>query len=260
MSAPESAVRLSVDDGVATVTVDNPPANAMGRAVLQGLGEVAEELAQNHGVRAVVLTGAGDVAFMAGADISEFQELQAEPGGLDRHSLMARGVFDSWQALPQPLIAAVGASAVGGGLEIALVCDLIVADPAARFGLPEVKLGLIPGGGGTQRLPARIGHGAAAELLLLGSLIGAERAYELGLVNRIAEPGGALALAQEVAGRIASLPRVAVTAAKRALGQSVTAQALDREREIFRETFASEDFQEGFTAFLEKRAPVFTHR
>jgi enoyl-CoA hydratase len=253
-------VSVVIGSGVATVTVDQPPVNAMGRDVLGGLGAAAERVGPEREVRAVVLAGTGPAAFMAGADISEFQALRAEPGAMEEHSRMARAVFDAWQALPQPVIAAVQASAVGGGLEIALLCDLIVADPAARFGLPEVKLGLIPGGGGTQRLPARIGVAAAKELLFLGALIDAPRAAELGLVNQVSEPGGALAAAQAIAARIAALPRVAVTCAKRAVNGAVPAAALDREREIFLEAFASEDFTEGFAAFLEKRKPVFTHR
>jgi enoyl-CoA hydratase/carnithine racemase len=253
-------VGVSIGDGVATVIVDHPPVNAMGRGVLAGLGQAAERVGPDHEVRAVVLSGTGQAAFMAGADISEFQAMRAEPGAMDKHSRMARGVFDAWQALPQPVIAAVQASAVGGGLEIALLCDLIVADPAAKFGLPEVKLGLIPGGGGTQRLPARIGVTAAKEMLFTGSLISAPRAAELGLVNQVSEPGRALAAAQVLAARIAALPRVAVTCAKRAVNGAVPASALDREREIFLETFGSEDFTEGFAAFLDKRKPVFTHR
>lgn len=252
-------VAVTIGDGVATVIVDNPPVNAMGRAVLDGLGRAAERVGSGREARAVVLTGAGGAAFMAGADIREFQALRATPGAMDEHSRVARAVFDAWQALPQPVIAAVQASAVGGGLEIALLCDLIVADPAARFGLPEVKLGLIPGGGGTQRLPARIGIATAKELLFLGSLIDASRAAALGLVNKVSEPGGALAEAQAIAARIAALPRVAVTCAKRAVNGAVPAAALDRERQIFLETFASEDFTEGFAAFTEKRKPVFTH-
>jgi enoyl-CoA hydratase/carnithine racemase len=232
----------------------------MGRDVLDGLGGAADRVGSGHDARAVVLTGAGRAAFMAGADIGEFQALRAAPGAMEGHSRMARAVFDAWQALPQPVIAAAQASAVGGGLEIALLCDLIVADPAARFGLPEVKLGLIPGGGGTQRLPARIGIATAKELLFLGSLIDAPRAAELGLVNQVSEPGGALAQAQVIAARIAALPRVAVACAKRAVNGAVPAAALDREREIFLEAFAAEDFTEGFAAFLEKRKPVFTHR
>jgi enoyl-CoA hydratase/carnithine racemase len=260
MSEPEGPVRVTVADGVATVLVDSPPVNAMGAAVIDGLGEAAARVGPDHDVRVVVLAGAGTKAFLAGADIAEFQALRAEPGAMAAHSTRARAVFDAWQALPQPLIAAVQASAVGGGLELALVCDLIVADPAARFGLPEVKLGLIPGGGGTQRLPARIGPAAAKELLFLGSLVDAERALALGLVNRVSEPGGAVAAAQELAARIAALPRVAVTSVKRAVDGAVLGAALDREREIFLETFASQDFAEGYAAFLEKRKPVFTHR
>lgn len=259
MSEQFGPVTVTVADGVATVLVDSPPVNAMGAAVIDGLGRAAACVGPDHGVRVVVLAGAGTTAFMAGSDIGEFEALRAEPGAMDEHSLRARAVFDAWQALPQPLIAAVQASAVGGGLEIALICDLIVADPGARFGLPEVKLGLIPGGGGTQRLPARIGTAAAKELLFLGSLVDAQRALALGLVNRVSEPGGALAAAHELAARIAALPRVAVTAAKRAVDGAVLGPALDREREIFLETFASKDFEEGFAAFLEKRKPVFSH-
>ncbi len=260
MSEQFGPVSVTVADGVATVLVDSPPVNAMGAAVIDGLGRAAARVGPDHEVRVVVLAGAGTAAFMAGADIGEFEALRAEPGAMDGHSLRARAVFDAWQALPQPVIAAVQASAVGGGLEIALICDLIVADPAARFGLPEVKLGLIPGGGGTQRLPARIGAAAAKELLFLGSLVDAQRALALGLVNRVTEPGGAHAGAQELAARIAALPRVAVTSVKRAVDGAELGPALDRERQIFLETFASKDFEEGFAAFLEKRKPNFTHR
>src|ERR1700759_322693 len=170
MTEVSGPVSVVIGDGVATVTADQPPVNAMGRDVLHGLGEAAARVGPGDEGRAVVLTGAGRAAFMAGADIGEFQARQAPPGAMEEHSRMARAVFDAWQALPQPVIAAVQASAVGGGLGIALLCDLIVAAPAARFGLPEVKLGLIPGGGGTQRLPARIGVAAAKELLFTGSL------------------------------------------------------------------------------------------
>jgi enoyl-CoA hydratase/carnithine racemase len=256
-------VSVTRADGVATVLVDSPPVNAMGEAVLVGLRKAAEAVvAAGTDVRAVILTGGGTKAFMAGADITEFSDLSANPDGMREHSVVARAAFDAWQGLPHPLIAAVQASAVGGGLEIALVCDLIVADPSARFGLPEVKLGLIPGGGGTQRLPDRIGVSAAKELLFLGSVVDAERAAALGLVNRVSAPGEALAEAQTLAGRIARLPWVAISSVKRAVdgGLDVLTARLDREREIFLETATSADFTEGFTAFLEKRTPHYTHR
>lgn len=255
MSGP---VTWDVADGVGTVLVDSPPVNAMGRAVLDGLGRAAEALAVPE-VRCVVVTGTGRKAFLAGADIDEFERLRGEPGAMEAHSARARGVFDAWAALPQPVIAGLQASAVGGGLEFALLCDLLVADPAARFGLPEVTLGLIPGGGGTQRLPRRIGPAAAAELLYLGSVVDAGRAHELGLVNRISEPGEAAVLAHEWAARIAALPRVAISCVKRAVDVAVPAADLDRERELFLEAFGSADFVEGYTAFVEKRPARFVH-
>ncbi|MCZ4551434.1 enoyl-CoA hydratase/isomerase family protein [Gordonia rubripertincta] len=254
---------MDVTDGVATVLVDNHPVNAMGRAVLEGLLEAAHHIrAQGTSVRAVVLTGAGTKAFMAGADITEFDMLRSRPDGVEKHSAFARMVFDAWSNLEQPLVAAVQASAVGGGLEIALVCDVIVADPAAVLGLPEVKLGLIPGGGGTQRLPGRIGVPAATELMLLGTVVTAERALHLGLVNRVAAPGCATDESYEIAERIAALPWVAVRNIKRAIGvySRVDPRQLDQERTLFTEAFGSADMDEGMAAFLEKRRPSFTHR
>ncbi|WP_052336416.1 enoyl-CoA hydratase/isomerase family protein [Nocardioides alkalitolerans] len=251
-------VSLDVVDGVATVVVDSPPVNAMGRAVLQGLEEVAHAVAGDEGVRVVVLTGGGTKAFMAGADIAEFDELRAAPGGMDAHSAWAGGVLAAWAALPQPIIAAVQASAVGGGLEIALTTDLILTEPTAKFGLPEVKLGLIPGGGGTQRLPRRTGTAAALKLMLLGSVVKADRALELGIVDEVVEPGQVLAEAQALAVRIAAMPRVAVQALKRCVDPALGA-ALDEERRIFLQVAAADDFREGVAAFTEKRAPRFTH-
>lgn len=247
------------DDGVATVLVDHPPVNAMGREVLSGLERAAALLHDRADARAVVLTAAGAKAFFAGADIAEFQALQAQEDGMARHSAWARTVLDAFPALPQPVIAAVQAHAVGGGLEVALGCDLIVAEPGVRFGLPEVKLGLIPGGGGTQRLPRRVGLGVARQMLFLGSVIDAERALEIGLVDRIAAPGAVVAEARELAASIAALPRVAVQSIKRAI-EADLGEPLARERELFLRAFASEDSTEGYAAFLEKRAPRFTHR
>lgn len=252
-------VTVTVADGVATVLVDHPPVNAMGRDVLGGLEQAAALLRDADDARAVVLTAGGTKAFFAGADISEFQALQAQDGAMARHSAWARSVLDAWAALPQPVIAAVQAHAMGGGLETALLCDLIVTEPTARFGLPEVKLGLIPGGGGTQRLPRRVGVGVAKQMLYLGSSVDAERALEIGLVDRVAAPGEVLAEARELAARIAALPRVAVQATKRAVDEDLAA-GLAREREGFLAAFASEDFSEGYAAFLEKRAPRFVHR
>lgn len=256
MSAP---VLLEIDDGVAVVTVDNPPVNTLSDTVLTALESVADLLATDATVRVVVLTGAGDKAFVAGADLEEFRQALGDVDWIARHTTLTRRVLEKWQSLPQPVIAAAQASAVGGGLEVALVCDLIVADPGARFGLPEVKLGLIPGAGGTQRLPLRIPLAVAKELIFLGKTIDAEEARRLGLVNRVTEPGAALDDALKLASRLAAQSPIAVRAAKKAIAAATTASdvGLALERTLFFEAFCSADAQEGCDAFLENRTPVF---
>lgn len=250
---------MTLEDGVATVLVDSPPVNAMGKAVLAGLEEAAARIAGDDEVRAVVLTGGGTKAFMAGADIAEFESLRGTPDGMASHSRWANGVLAAWAALPQPVVAAVQASAVGGGLEIALTTDLIVCEPTAKLGLPEVKLGLIPGGGGTQRLGERVGRSRALRLMVLGSVVTAEEAERIGLVDQVSAPGAAQEEATELARRIAAMPRVAVQALKR-LTVPDLGDALVTERLTFLEVATAEDFTEGLAAFTEKRKPVFTHR
>jgi enoyl-CoA hydratase/carnithine racemase len=255
-------VTVERDGAVATVIVDNPPVNSLDDPTLEGLGEAGNGLAGDSEVRAIVLSGAGEKAFLAGADLRSLEHALGTPE-MEKHVALTRPVFDAWRALPQPVVAAVQASAVGGGFEFMLVCDLVVADPRARFGLPEVTLGLMPGGGGTQRLPRRVGWTAAAELLLLGGLVKAERARELGVVNVVAAEGEALAEAQRLAGRLAALPAVAVQSAKRALRRALEPgldEGLDAERELFLAVCASEDAREGAAAFLAKREPSFRHR
>jgi len=252
------AVRVEASGGVAVVTVDNPPVNALADAVLEALRDAAAALAADRRVRAVVVTGGGDRAFMAGADLAEFQRLLAGDGSIDEHVAGSRRALDQLAALPQPVVAAVQAAAMGGGLEVALTCDLIVADPAARLGLPEVRLGLMPGAGGTQRLPRRIGAGPAAELLLLGKAVDAAEAHRLGLVNVVSAPGAALAESLELAARLASLSARAVQSIKQVL-VAADGAGLDRERAAFLDLCRGEDAREGVAAFLEKRPPSFTH-
>jgi enoyl-CoA hydratase/carnithine racemase len=255
-------VRTEAADGVAVVTVDNPPVNALRNEVVDALADTAARLAADDTVRAVVLTGAGDKAFVAGADLDEFSQALGSVEWIEDHTARTRRMFDLWERLPQPVVAAVQASALGGGLEVALVCDLIVADPGARFGLPEVRLGLMPGAGGTQRLPRRIGVGPAKELLLLGATIDADEARRIGLVNRVAGAGQASAVARELAARLAALSSVAVRAIKSSVASAHgdLERGLDGERALFMAVFASQDASEGVNAFVEKRPPEFAHR
>jgi enoyl-CoA hydratase/carnithine racemase len=259
------AVTLAVADGVATVTVDNPPVNALDDPTLIGLRETVEEAGGREDVRAVVLTGAGEKAFIAGADLRSLSHAlgpEGDAGLMDAHVGLTGPAFAALTGLEVPVIAAVGANAVGGGLELALCCDLIVADPRARFGLPEVTLGLMPGGGGTQRLARRAGAAAAMELVLLGRVIDAARARELGIVNIVADEGEALAETQRLAQRLARLPAVALRSAKRAVRaglDSGLAEGVALERELFLAVARTADAREGAGAFLEKRKPAFEH-
>lgn len=249
-------------DGVAVATIDYPPVNAMGEATLAGLDKAFGELKSDASTRVIVVTGAGEKAFMAGGDISSFADFLANPGSMDRFSAWTKGIFDVITSTPQPIIGAVQASAVGGGLEFALLCDLLVVDPAAKLGLTEVSIGLIPGGGGTQRLARRVGLSVATELLLTGKVISAERALDIGLVNEVSEAGKTLARAVEIAKKIAAKPAVAVQAAKQALnepGRGALDAGLELEHELFVKAFNSNDCREGFSSFLEKRAPKWSH-
>lgn len=252
-------VRVERDGAVALVTVDNPPVNALSDRVIHALEATARALAADGEVRAVVLTGAGEKAFLAGADLDEFAKRLETGEGIEAHTEATRRCLELWETLPQPVVAAVQAHAMGGGLEVALVCDLVVADPAARFGAPEIRLGLMPGAGATQRLPRRIGVAPAKAMILLGDAIDAEEARRLGLVHAISSPGEAPATALELAQRLAALPAVAVRAVKRAFATSL-ADGLDREHELFLEAFASADAKEGVAAFRERRPPAFGHR
>jgi enoyl-CoA hydratase len=255
---------VTIADGVAVVTVDNPPVNALTNETIDALAATAEQVRETGDVRAVVLTGAGDKAFIAGADLDEFAGALGSTEWIEDHTARSRRMLAGWASLPVPVVAGVQASAVGGGLEAALVCDLIVADPSARFGLPEVRLGLMPGAGGTQRLPRRIGIGAAKELLMLGGTIDAEEARRIGLVNRVSAPGEAAAEALAIASKLAALPGQSLRAIKQALsppaGDDEISAGLDRERELFMQLFETDDAREGVAAFREKRAASFRHR
>ena len=250
-------VRLDRDGALAIVTIDHPPANAISRAVVAGITEAITTAEADADCRALILTGAGPKFFAAGADISEFGSAGGETiaTGQDFTLSMERSRL--------PIVAAVNGIAFGGGCELTLACDVRIAASNARFGQPEIKLGIIPGWGGTQRLPRIVGRAAAIEMLFSGEPIDAARALQIGLVSRVVEPDELLDAAREVAGRFAAQAPLALAATKRAIAEGIDsglADGLEAERRQFVSLFGSEDAREGITAFLEKRAPSWTGR
>ncbi len=208
-------VRVERDGELAIVTIEHPPANAISRAVIAGITQAITEAEADESCRALILTGAGPKFFAAGADISEF----GSEGGDNIASGQAFTLAMERSRLP--IIAAVNGIAFGGGCELILACDVRIASRTARFGQPEIKLGIIPGWGGTQRLPRLIGRAAAMELLLTGEPIDASRALQLGLVSRVVEPDELMQVAREVAGRYAGQAPLALAATKRAVAEGL---------------------------------------
>jgi enoyl-CoA hydratase len=240
---------------VATVTVNRPAAlNALDVSTLNALLAAFTALAAEPAVRCVILTGAGEKAFAAGADIKAMSEMTpAEAGALAAISHRLGEVIGGMNA---PVIAAVGGFALGGGCELALCCDFIYASRTAKFGLPEVGLGVIPGLGGTQRLPRRVGLGRASELLFTGAVIDADEAMRIGLVNAVLEPAALLPRVHAVADAIAARAPLAVAAVKRAAREGADlalAAGIERERQLFSGLFGTADQREGMRAFVEKR-------
>jgi len=254
-------VLCELQDRVALVTINRPDKrNALDGATRARLIEVFDELAANPEVRAVVLTGAGDKAFVAGADISEFEGRSP----VDQFRVMSgRTVFDAADRFPKPLIAALNGFTLGGGCELAMACDIRLAADTAKLGQPEVNLGIIPGGGGTQRLPRLVGAGTALKLLYTGELIDAAEALRIGLVDEVVPAadlrGRALALAQVIAQK----SPVALQLIKEAVRASLRVpldEGLRQETTLFGLAFSSEDKAEGVGAFLAKRSPDFKGR
>jgi enoyl-CoA hydratase len=251
------AVEVKRDGAVAVVTVARPEVrNALNRATNEELLRVARELARDAAVRAVVLTGAGEKAFVAGADIAEFRGLTPEQAR--QSSWLGRKVIEAIEGSPQPWIAAVNGFALGGGCELALGCDIRFAADNARFGQPEVGLGITPGWGGTQRLPREVGNGWASYLCLSGRLIDAEEARRIGLVQAVFPAAELQAEALKLARELAARPPLAVRYIKSQIHHALNVDieaGHEIERDLFALTFASDDAGEGMDAFLEKRAP-----
>jgi enoyl-CoA hydratase/carnithine racemase len=239
-------------DSIATVTINRPEVrNALNIKTVEELGAVFEEVKNNAAIRVVILTGAGEKAFAAGADISEIAGLSAASGA--EFSRRGQAVFEAIEELGKPVIAAVNGFALGGGCELAMACTIRVAAERAMFGQPEVKLGLIPGYGGTQRLPRLVGKSRALQLLLTGDTISAVDALKIGLVDHVVGAAELMAAVEELARKIVSNAPIAV----RYVMEAVKRGEFLAEATLFGKACATADMKEGTNAFLEKRAPRF---
>lgn len=250
---------LETDQGIATVTLNRPKAlNAINYATLEELQQLFAALEQRDDIKVIILTGGSGKAFVAGADITEMQQMSA----LEARSFSQFGqkVMTAIEQCSKPVIAAVNGFALGGGCELAMACDIRLAGEKAKFGQPEVNLGVIPGFAGTQRLSRLIGKGRAKELIFTGDIINAEEALRIGLVNKVVPMEELLEAAQKMAKKIASKGPVAVRLSKEAINKGLEID-LDKanayETELFSLCFASDDQKEGMSAFLEKRPAVF---
>lgn len=244
--------------GVAILTINRPDKlNALNNAVHAEGVAALDELRSDDEVRVLVITGAGEKSFIAGADISEF----AGKSPLDqRNSFYKRTLFNSIDTFPKPVIAMVNGFCLGGGNELALACDIRICTPNAKFSQPEINLGIMPGGGGTQRLTRLIGEGRSMEMMLTGDMIDAETAHKFGLVNHVYNADELEAKTMELANKIAEKAPIALQLCKEAVkfaSRSNLDEGLRREVDLFAICFSTEDKTEGVSAFLEKRKPVF---
>ncbi|MGM9721497.1 MAG: short-chain-enoyl-CoA hydratase [Candidatus Egerieousia sp.] len=250
------------DNGaVRVIKINNPEAlNALNTAILKELDAAFTEVAEDNGILAVVLTGEGR-AFVAGADISEMKSKNAIEGEI--FGKLGASVFRKIELLPKPVIAAVNGFALGGGCELAMSCDIRLASAKAKFGQPEVGLGITPGFSGTQRMPRLIGMGKAKELIYTADIIDAAEAYRIGLVNHVYEPEALMEEAMKMAEKIASKAPIAVKNSKEAINRGIQTDmdsAVAIEAYLFGLCFASEDQKEGMTAFFEKRKANFQNK
>lgn len=255
-------ILYAVQDGIATITFNRPKAlNALNASLLSEFNDALETIERDASIRVLILTGAGEKAFVAGADISELATFDALQGKV--FSRTGQRVIGRLQDLSIPVIGAINGFALGGGSEIALACDFVYAAETAKFGLPEINLGIIPGFGGTQRLPSVVGPAMAKEMIYTGKMITAEEAREAGMVNRVCSPDALMDEVRETAKAIAGKGKVSLRAAKQAVNRGIKVDidtGCHIECDAFALCMASEDAKEGTTAFLEKRKPQFKGR
>ena len=251
-------ILLEKRGAVAVLTINRPDKlNALNSKVHAEGVAALNELRNDNEIRVVVVTGAGEKSFVAGADISEFA---GQTAVTQRNTFLEKTLFNSIDNFPKPVIAMINGFCLGGGCELALACDIRVAGEKARLGQPEINLGIIPGGGGTQRLTRLVGEGKAMEIILTGDMIDAPTAFQLGLVNHVFAPEELEAKTMELANKIAEKAPIALQMAKEAVklaSRSNLDEGMRREVDLFAICFSTEDKEEGVAAFLEKRKPVF---
>ena len=252
-------ILLNLENGLAKITINRPnKLNALNIATIRELHEAFKALEEDFNIKAILITGTGEKAFVAGADISEFAHFDRQ-GGVNMVINAQSTLLDFVENLSKPVIAVVNGFALGGGLELAMACHFRVASINAKMGLPEVTLGIIPGYGGTQRLPQLVGKGKAMELIMTAGMITADEALQLGLVNHVTTLEELMPLAEKLAGKIMRNSSVAISGAIKAVNANYK-EGVDGykvEIEEFGNCFGTEDFKEGTTAFLQKRKPNF---
>ncbi len=252
-------INYTVENGIATIAINRPKAlNALNLATLTELKDVVEKIAVDKAVQVVVITGAGEKSFVAGADIVEMSTKNAVEGRV--WGQVGQNIFTEIENLPQPVIAAVNGFALGGGCELACACDIRYASENAKFGQPEVGLGITPGFGGTQRLTRVVGRGHAKELIYTANIIDAQEALRIGLVNKVVPQAELMDTVMKVAKTITKKAPVAVQLAKAAINRGINCDVvtgISYEAEVFGLCFATEDQKEGMKAFIEKRKPTF---
>lgn len=257
--AERQYVKTTLEDRVAILTIDHPPVNTLSAATLAELGDAVDEMIANPEVKAVVITGAGQIAFVAGADINEFTQVQTAQMAVDA-SRRGQDVFSKIENASKPFIAAINGVTLGGGMELALACHMRIIGDRAKMGQPEINLGIIPGWGGTQRLPRLVGKAKAIELILTGDQITAQEAYRLNLVNKVVPGGEVLKTARDLGKKMAQKSLVTIRAALDAItcgGTKPMVEGLQYEASQFGILFETEDMREGVAAFLQKRQPAF---
>jgi len=255
-------IKKEVCEGVALLTLDNPPLNLVTRDMTRALDDGLERLAADPNVRVLVVTGSGNQAFCAGSDIKEFPNYIEAGTVVEKKLRYENRIYSKLDDFPKPTVAALNGLAYGGGLEMAVCCDLIVAEENARLCLPEVWLGVFPGSGGSIRVTRRIGEGRAKEIMFLGDPIDARMALAWGLINRVVAPGSAVESAIALASEIASRPNRALQVCKRAVDMALDMpedEAIERSLALSEEVFATNDCREGVRAFFAKEKPHFTH-